>query len=144
MKKKLLFLVVTIFSSFVCAHDVDAFLQETKEAFSGANIKKMSKATNAFNDRTREVLEKELGKDTYKKYRKVYVKEETDRWYAGTNKVKDKSLSKDQRTLANSLLKTENKLKIVVREKYGDPQNIVKKLKTAVKEIIKKHSSKAD
>ena len=143
MKKKILIMTALFFGASFCVQAQEAInghLEASKKAILSAGIKKMSKVANALNDATRSAIKDELGDDTYKKYRKVYIKEETARWHAGTNKVKDKSLSKDEKTLANSHLKTRNKLEIVVREGYGDIKNIIQKLESSVKKVIEEYS----
>jgi len=143
MKKKLLIFLVFFIGSSFCANTqevIDAYIQKTKQLVLNADVKKMKKLAGDLNDNVRLVLKEVLGTDTYKKYRTIYVREETARWYAGTNKVKDKSLSKDEKTLANSLFKTSNKLEIVKREQYGDIHAIIKKLDAAVTSILKKYT----
>jgi hypothetical protein len=142
MKKQFLIVSLLLIGSSFCSDEkkaINDYLTKTKKSILDADVKKMHKVAKALNSATRSVLKEALGDDTYKLYRKIYVKEETARWYAGTNK-KDKPLSKDEKTLDNSLFKTSNKLEIVEREEYGDIHTIIKKLYSAVKSIIQEYS----
>lgn len=113
---------------------INHHIEETRQAILGAHVKNMKKVANKINDNVRSVLEETV--NDYKKFRKDYLPEETARWHAGTNKVKDPSFSKDRKTLENALLKSRNKLELVACKKHGDISKIIEKVKTKHKNIF--------
>ncbi|MCF7899955.1 hypothetical protein K9K77_00425 [Candidatus Babeliales bacterium] len=146
MKKQILMISVLFVGMISCSDmqkAIDTYIQDIKTDVLAKPIKNMGSLTNTFNDNTRSIIKNVLGDETYKIYRKVYVKEETARYHAGScGKKSDKKLSKDEKKLEASLQKTRNKLELVFREKYGDVVTIIGKLQDACKKVIEEHSSK--
>lgn len=146
MKKQMVIISVLFVGISACNNTqkaIDAYIQKINSDVSVKTIKNMGSLTNTFNDNTRSIIKNVLGDETYKAYRKVYVKEETARYRAGNgDKNTDKKLSKDEKKLKASLQKTYNKLELISRENYGDVSAIIGKLQDAYTKAIDEYSSK--